>query len=86
MMPKFPLELVFGSGESIQDNNRRHLTEDDVAEINKMPELLRDLARHILERPKCHHHPGGLMPQTFEEWTNDLITLAKDARELLGEE
>lgn len=83
---QFPLELVFSGGESIQDNNRRPLTEDDVAHINKMADSLRDFSRHVLERPKCQHHQGGFMPQTFAEWSDDLNTIARDARKLLGEE
>lgn len=51
-----------------------------------MRDNMRDFARHVLDRPTCAHHQGGSLPQTFEEWSSDLIRLAKDARELLGKE
>jgi len=86
-LPKMPLvfEPHVDEVDLVLNRDGYELKREEVEALNKMPELLRDFARHVLERPK-RQEQGDVMPQTFESWAADLIVLAKDARELLGEE
>lgn len=88
-LPSFPLHLSYPADEEcgarIEDANGYTLSDDDVAAINKLPGLLRELAQLILDRAVLNDG-NGVRAMRFSEWSERLNAAADRARELVGEE
>lgn len=88
-LPSFPLHISYPGGEEcggrVRDAGGYDLSDEDVAAINTLPGLLRELAALVLDRTELNDG-NGVRAMRFSEWSERLTAAADRARELVGEE